>query len=100
MPASAWTYSDWITYARGDPLRVQRLRLHVQEVADKLSTSQSYSTGSGFSVTHRDLSAYLASLQKQEIEETKIAATVAGTRVGWSRAKTFRSGWGRGSDCP
>lgn len=95
MPTT-WTYSDWITYDRADPVRVQRLRLHVQEVSDKLSTIQSYTTGSGYSVTHRDLSSYLANLQKQELEETKLAAAVAGTRVGWSRAKTFRSGGGRG----
>jgi hypothetical protein len=33
-----WTYSDYITYARGSATYLERLRLHIQEVSNAVGT--------------------------------------------------------------
>lgn len=79
---AVWTYSDWVTYADTDvSSKITRLRLHVQEVSDKL-TDPSYST-EGLSVSKRDgLDGYLAGL-KAELKELEALDVTA--RVGWTR---------------
>lgn len=35
---ASWTYSDYVTYTRGSVTYLERLRLHIQEVVDQIST--------------------------------------------------------------
>jgi hypothetical protein len=84
---AVWTYSDWVTYEDGSA-KLTRLRLHVQEVSDKLA-NPSYST-EGLSVNPREnLGTYLAGLNA---EREKLEATVGranGTRLGWTRGRAL-----------
>lgn len=80
---AAWTYSDWITYERSSADRLTRLRLHVQEVSDKLA-SGSYSIP-GFSTSKGELAAYLDRLTTQEKEEAAAVGRATGARVGFTR---------------
>lgn len=84
MPAPAWTYSDWITYSSGDATRLSRLRLHIKEVADAISTGN-YSVDNK---THEKdlLQRYLDRLIAQEKAEAAVADS---KRVGWTRGKAL-----------
>jgi hypothetical protein len=77
----AWTYSDWVTYADGSS-KLSRLRLHVQEVSDKLSSAD-YST-EGLSVSRGNLPGYLAGLKD---DLAKLEARVSTARVGWAEGR-------------
>ena len=61
---ATWTYSDWITQST-DALRLSRLRLHIQEVSDKLAgfTQQA---AMGLSAQRPPLQQYLDMLIKRE----------------------------------
>lgn len=37
----SWTYSDYVTYDRTSATRLTRLRLHIQEVSEKIDTEVS-----------------------------------------------------------
>lgn len=60
----AWSYSDYITYERTDPTRLTRLRLHIKEVSDFISTG-SYSV-QGKSHTKSELVNELMRLREEE----------------------------------
>ena len=85
--AAAWTYSDWITYDPGNATRISRLRLHIQEVSDKISegdfSSEQKSNSYGY------LQSYLDKLMGQEKEEAATAAASAGTRSGFTRGRAI-----------
>lgn len=83
MAAGAWTYSDWITKTTGSTERLERLRLHIQEVSDKLKAG-SYSV-TGRSVQRYETERYLAGLRADEKIEAERTETTQGTRLGWSR---------------
>lgn len=71
----AWTYSDYVTYDEG-PTRLERLRLHVKEVADALQTG-SYSIP-GMSMSRGELVNYMSTIQREEKElanSPKVAPT-------------------------
>ena len=58
----AWTYSDWITQT-DDGARLTRLRLHIQEVSNKIRRE----VGAGdMSQSSRAVREYLDSLHKRE----------------------------------
>ena len=83
---AVWTYSDWVTYEDGSA-KLTRLRLHVQEVSDKLA-NPNYATD-GLSVSQQNLAAYLVGLNT---EREKLEATVGragGTRLGWTRGRAL-----------
>jgi hypothetical protein len=75
LPSPSWTYSDWITYATGDSLRLSRLRLHIQEVSDRISAGN-YAT-EGKSHDFGSIASYLADLQRKEITEATVGDAVA-----------------------
>lgn len=84
---AAWTYSDWVTKADGTQDRLDRLRLHIQEVSDSLKDAD-------FNVTERAENSasrqkYLAELHEREKEESEKVTTARGTRVGWTRGKAI-----------
>lgn len=79
---AAWTYSDWVTYDDGSA-KLAQLRLHIQEVSDKLS-NPNYATD-GLSVSQQNLPAYLDGLKA---DETRLA-TVSGKRVGWASGRAL-----------
>ncbi len=76
--AASWTYSDWITYESGNALRLSRLRLHIREVADAISTGNFLIEGK----THSKdlLEKYLQSLL--DIEQTEAATGAASSSSG------------------
>jgi hypothetical protein len=86
LPAPAWTYSDWVTYETGTTGRIQRLRLHIQEVSDFISTGN-------FAVEAKShdkglLQEYLSELLGREKAEADASASAAGTsRAYWTRGK-------------
>lgn len=91
MTAPAWTYSDWITYATGNATRISRLRLHIQEVSDRISNG-SFAT-EGKSHDYGLLQDYLAELMRTETAEASIGDSVATTpsRVSFTRGVS----WGK-----
>ncbi len=82
MADPAWDYSDYITYERGDSTRLTRLRLHIQEVSDFISTGSV--TLEGQSVSKGDLQRYLADLRD---EEKELSAIHDSTRATWVRGR-------------
>lgn len=87
MANPAWTYSDWVTYDTGSATRLTRLRLHIQEVSDAISTGN-YSNTKG----SRDKDAierYLESLHRKEAEEASAAGAAAGTRAYYTRGRAI-----------
>jgi hypothetical protein len=83
--ASVWTYSDWITYDQDSANRLTRLRLHIQEVSDFISTGN-YSKG-GRNIDKGDLQKYLDSLLDKEKEETSISGGATGKTAAFTRGK-------------
>lgn len=79
----AWSYSDYVTLDYG-AARLSQLRLHMQEVADKLSaemgtSSKNYSTNA--------IQSYLTSLRKAEREEMALCKAASGDRPAFTRAR-------------
>lgn len=87
----AWSYSDWITYARGSATRLSRLRLHIQEVSDVVH-SGSYQIN-GRSVSRAEAQSYLDTLLSLEaVEDAALAladSSPTATRIGWSRGRAI-----------
>jgi hypothetical protein len=77
----AWTYSDWVTYADGSA-KLARLRLHVQEVSDKLSNPD-YST-EGLSVSRSQLPGYLSTIKS---DLASLESRVGASRVTWASGR-------------
>ncbi|MEO1584750.1 MAG: hypothetical protein AAFR96_09290 [Planctomycetota bacterium] len=63
----AWSYSNW-RQQPGDAARLERLRLHMQEVADKITVDVE---GDGFKKLSSPVRLYYESLQKQHDELEK-----------------------------
>lgn len=84
----AWTYSDWVTEGTGTALRLSRLRLHIQEVSDKVQ-GQKYSADGGTTLDNRDhsLGRYLDSLHRREKTEEAAVERAAGRRPLFSRGR-------------
>jgi hypothetical protein len=79
-----WVYSDWITYDRSSTTRLERLRLHIQELSD-------FCTGS-YKITNRevkkdDVEKRIIALLAQEQTEAEATDTTSGNRVGFTRAR-------------
>jgi len=83
--ASVWTYSDWITYDEDSSTRLTRLRLHIQEVSDFLSTGD-YNIN-GRSVDKSALQGQLKILYEKEEEESKKAGSTNGKRHAFTRGR-------------
>lgn len=67
----AWTYSDWITQS-DQTTKVERLKLHIQEVSDQVSFNFS---AEGYSRQNDTNERYLAGLHKHlAVQEAKLAA--------------------------
>lgn len=60
----AWTYSDWVTQTTAAS-KLTRLRLHIQEVSDRITESMS---ADGVSHNAADIRQYLDSLKRDERE--------------------------------
>ncbi len=73
-----WTYSDYITQAT-TATRLTRLRLHIQEVSNALSSPQSVNSG-GHGLSQFDLTELLKDLKAEEAQLA--AATASGGGVG------------------
>lgn len=89
MTSPAWTYSDWVTYATGNATRLSRLRLHIQEVSDRISGG-SFAT-EGKSHDYGFLQDYLNDLLKKETSEAATGDSVATTptRVSFTRGVPY-----------
>lgn len=87
MANPAWTYSDWITLSPGSEARLTRLRLHIQEVSDRISTGN-YSNPKG-SHDKDALQRELESLRKAEKAETLASASTTGRGSSFTRARTI-----------
>ncbi len=59
----AWTYSDYLTLT--GTARLTRLRLHVKEVADRISDWQSQAVGGELSGSRFQVQDYLQSLKSE-----------------------------------
>ena len=82
-----WTYSDWVTLDNS-PTKLARLRLHIQEVSDRLS-SGSY-TVPGFTSSKSDLVTYHDRLGKAEEKLAASPSATAGTRSRFVRGNPLR----------
>lgn len=83
--ASVWTYSDWITFDQDSSSRLTRLRLHIQEVSDFISTGN-YSKG-GRNLDKKFLQDYLDTLFKKEAAETTVSGGSTGKAAAFTRGK-------------
>lgn len=77
LPSPAWTYSDWITKESGSADRLSRLRLHIQEVSDFISTGNF--TTEGKSIDKDNLQNYLGRLLDLEPGEASASAAASST---------------------
>jgi hypothetical protein len=82
----AWTYSDWITNDYG-ATRLERFRLHVQEVADKLTAE--IGEGQTEHSTHA-LQRYLDKLQDREAEEVRRCDNATASNSQFIRGRPVR----------
>lgn len=87
MAAPAWTYSDWVTLASGSSERLTRLRLHIKEVSDAISTGN-YSNTKG-SRDKDALQKELSDLRKIEQTEAAASAAVTGRGTSFTRARVL-----------
>ena len=71
-PNPAWTYSDWITYIPGNSTRLSRLRLHIVEVSDRISTGDSATDRESHSYSY--LKDYLSKLHESLLREEAISS--------------------------
>ena len=87
----AWTYSDWPTYTSGSADRLSRLRLHIQEVTNRLEDG-SYAADNGTIIDDRsqNLPSYLTTLLKREKELDKAVRQASGARPLFTRARLKR----------
>ena len=83
--ASVWDYSDWITYEQSNSLRLSRLRLHIQEVSDFISTG-SYSKG-GRNLDKKFLQDYLDTLFEKEKDENSVGGSSNGNQSAFTRGR-------------
>jgi uncharacterized protein YraI len=74
--SDGWDYSDYVTYDHGTASRLSRLRLHIKEVSDKISTGD-YATDQK---SHSQ--GYLANYLKQLKDEEKAEAITVGASSG------------------
>ncbi len=88
--AETWTYSDWITLDSGSAARLSRLRLHIKEVSDKISSGNFSTEKKSHDFAY--LQQYLADLHRQEKQETASSAPAAGQSVTFTRGIPFRDG--------
>ena len=79
-----WTYSDWITQST-DALRLSRLNLHIQEVADALKPGTFKINGQDVHV--EPIQKYLEGLYVRQAQLQARVDVANGTRLGWTRAK-------------
>lgn len=87
MAAPEWTYSDWITYESGTATRLTRLRLHIKEVSDRISTGN-YSNQKG-SHDKDALEKYLELLHRDERSESAAAGATNGSRAYFTRGRAI-----------
>lgn len=87
MPSPAWTYSDWITYEVGNSTRLSRLRLHIQEVSDRISNGNFQTEGTAHSYDF--LQDYLESLSEKEVEEAALVNAGLGNRCSFTRGVPY-----------
>lgn len=89
--ATTWTYSDWVTYDPGSATRISRLRLHIQEVSDRISQGDFTTEGKAHSYGY--LESYLKELHSKEKEETATSAGTSSSRsVMFTRGKPIYPG--------
>lgn len=82
MAEATWTYSDWITYDVGNATRLSRLRLHIQEVSDKISRGN-FAQGN---VSH-DYSSFIPYLESLKVAEQNEAAARGTNQSRFTRGK-------------
>lgn len=87
MAASTWVYSDWGTLPYGTQARVDRLNLHIQEVADFLKNPSFRIYGRDVQVTDSANIKYLELLRETERKEAQATGSANGRRIGFSRGK-------------
>jgi len=90
LASPAWTYSDWITYDNGSLTRLSRLRLHIQEVSDFISTGDY--TVQGRSLDKSQVERYLEKLMAKEKEESKVTNAVNGKSAPFVTARRSDNG--------
>lgn len=73
-----WTYNDWRGQAT-DALRLERLKLHVVEVSERIDAAVS---SSGQSINSKELLTYLQHLEAQADKLQERVDASAGTRGG------------------
>lgn len=85
MATPAWTYSDWVTKASNDADRLTRLRSHIQEVSDYISTGDESVEGA----THQKgyLQTYLDKLHQLEAKERGLLDQVGGKSSTFTRGR-------------
>jgi hypothetical protein len=85
LATPSWTYSDWVTFETGSATRISRLRLHIQEVSNKIK-SGSYAV-EGKSHDLGIVESYLKELMRSEAREAAASGITSGNRAGWTRGK-------------
>lgn len=80
---STWQYHDWVTLAT-PAQRLARLRLHVQEVSDRIASPQSVGSGSKNKTEH-DMTAYRDSLMADLRRLESSGAGAPGSGVAYLR---------------
>ncbi len=80
-----WSYSDWITYENGNPERLRRLRLHIQELSEHLVGVKTRTGAAHFPVEEKRI----ANLEAREVIEAARLEN-AGKSVARSHAR-FRT---------
>lgn len=88
MP-SAWTYSDWVTLESGSSSRLSQLRLHIQEVSDRIAETPTSVSGDGGAASWSQHSDYLKTLLAEEKSLADEVDQGDGTRMGWAKARAI-----------
>lgn len=88
--AAAWAYSDWITKPEASSARVDRLRLHIQEVSDKISAGNYTTEGKAHDYGY--LQTYLDKLLATEKTEAAAAGAATDAQTTFVRAVPTRPG--------
>jgi hypothetical protein len=86
-PNPAWSYSDWDTnYTAGSAAQLARLKLHIQEITDRISTGN-YSNPKG----SHDKNVLLELLKLREADRNRLEASVgvsSGIRSPFTRGRS------------
>jgi len=98
VPSPAWTKTDgsgnlasgWILQEVGSALRLSLLRLHIQEVSDRISNGNFQTEGTAHSYDF--LQDYLESLSKKEVEEAALVSAGLGNRCSFTRGVPYGKG--------